>query len=151
MENLYDKRIKARRGAVWLKVLWIILCSFIYFWVAELITLIIYQYAEFGFTTRNTHRVYRFLMKIKEEPDFVFTAYGLWFKGLLNTDVYSWGRFIPLLVPLLFLFIIFPFKKTGYYVICCPRAPERHLPDAAVLPYGEALRKNCPVQDSAPG
>lgn len=107
MENLYDKRIKARRGAVWLKVLWIILCSFIYFWVAELITLIIYQYAEFGFTTRNTHRVYRFLMKIKEEPDFVFTAYGLWFKGLLNTDVYSWGRFIPLLVPLLFLFIIF--------------------------------------------
>lgn len=107
MKNLYLKRIRARKGAIWFKVLWIILCSLIYFWVAELISLIVYQYAEYGFSTRNTHRIYRFLLKVKESPEFVFEAYYLWLKALWNAKLNNWTRFIPLIVPVLFLVIVF--------------------------------------------
>lgn len=107
MKNLYKKRINARKNAIWFKVLWIILCSLVYFWVAELISLIIYQYAEFGFTAKNTHRIYRFLMKVKEEPYFVFEAYGIWAESLFNGKTQKLAKFIPLIVPLLFLLIVF--------------------------------------------
>ena len=80
MENLYNKRIKARKGAKWLKVVWIILCVMLYFWVANLLVLLACQYAEFGFTTKNTRRVYHFLGKVREEPWLVFKAYWMWLK-----------------------------------------------------------------------
>ena len=107
MEYLYDKKIKARRSALWFKVFLIILCSFIYFWVANLIFLILYRFAEFGFTTRNTQRVYSFLLQIKDSPMFVFVDYAHWLNRFLFAETYSWFLFIPLCVPLLFLCIVF--------------------------------------------
>lgn len=107
MEYLYDKKIKARRSALWFKVCLIILCSFIYFWTANLIFLILYRFAEFGFTTRNTQSVYNFLLQIKDSPMFVFVDYSYWLNRFLHAETYSWFLFVPLCVPLLFLFIIF--------------------------------------------
>lgn len=107
MENLYIKRIKARKWAWWVKALVFLLCSVIYFWIADLLTLIIYQFVEYGFTTRNTHRIYRFLLNVKQNPLNVFGAYSFWVKALWNAHNPHWTMFIPLLSPALFLVFLF--------------------------------------------
>lgn len=107
MENLYNKRIKARKGAKWLKVVWIILCVMLYFWVANLLVLLACQYAEFGFTTKNTRRVYHFLGKVREEPWLVFKAYWMWLKIFFSAESYKWTSFIPWLSPLVFGWFVF--------------------------------------------
>ena len=107
MENLYIKRIKARKWAWWVKALVFLLCSAIYFWIADLLTLIIYQYVEYGFTTRNTHKIYRFLLEVKQNPFNVFGAYSFWVKALWNAHNPHWTMYIPLLSPLLFLVFLF--------------------------------------------
>ncbi len=107
MESLYDKKIKARKWGRWFKVLWIILCSVVYFWVAGLISLIVSQYVRYGFSTGSTHEIYNFLTKVRETPEIVFSAYGMWFEKLLTAEKYHPALFIPLSVPVLFLFIVF--------------------------------------------
>lgn len=107
MERLYFKRIKARKWAWWVRALFVVLCSVIYFWVADLITLVLYQYAEHGFTTRNTHKIYRFLLVVRENFWEVFRAYGIWFKAFWNASQAKWTLYIPLVAPLLFLVFVF--------------------------------------------
>lgn len=106
MENLYDKRIKARRLSKWFRVLWIVLCVVLYFWVANLIVLLVCQYAEYGFTTKNTRRVYAFLGKVREAPWVVFQAYWMWLKIFFGADVHKWTVFIPWLSPAVFLWFV---------------------------------------------
>ena len=105
MENLYDKKIRARRFSRWFRVVWIVLCSILYFWVANLLVLIACQYAEYGFGAKNTQQVYRFLLKVREEPGFVFEAYAIWLKIFMRAKTYSLGLFIPWLSPLVFLLL----------------------------------------------
>lgn len=107
MESLYQKRINARKWSWGTKALFVVFCSVLYFWVAELFVLVIYQYAEFGFSTKNTHKIYRFLLEVKDNPLAVFEAYGLWFSTFLRTSSPKLTLYIPLLVPLLFLFLLF--------------------------------------------
>ena len=107
MENLYQKRINARKWSWWAKAVFIAFCSVVYFWIADLFVLIVYQYAEYGFSTKNTHKIYQFLLEVRSRPTAVFDAYGLWLSAFWNASNPKFTLYIPLLVPLLFLFIVF--------------------------------------------
>lgn len=106
MENLYDKRIKARRLSKWLKPLGIFLGIVLYFWVANLLVLVICQYAEYGLSTRNTRRIYGFLGKVKEQPFIVYKAYWIWLKHFFSAAHLSFAAFIPWLSPLVFFYFV---------------------------------------------
>ncbi len=107
MENLYQKRINARKWSWWAKALFVAFCTVVYFWIADLFVLIVYQYAEYGFSTKNTHKIYQFLLDVRQRPSVVFDAYGLWASAFWNAANPKLTLYIPLLVPLLFLFIVF--------------------------------------------
>ena len=106
MENLYDKRIKARKLRKWLKPFGIFLGIVLYFWVANLLVLVICQYAEYGLSTRNTRRIYGFLNKVKEQPFIVYKAYWIWLTHFFSAAHLSFASFIPWLSPLVFLYFV---------------------------------------------
>lgn len=86
--------------------------------LASVVFLSLAQLVDKGFNDKNIALVERFLLKLKDEPSFLWDAYEKWwniFTAAIQNGRWSWGVFLPLGTPLLFVLLtLFAFMRSAY-------------------------------------